>query len=105
MQQILLINDVAEMLKVSPSTISRWCEENREGKSHFPLPISIRGGKRRWLLSDIETYLGSQSTATPMGSATFTTARQQRRNAKAFQERQNAADRALERYRTKGGEA
>jgi len=96
---VLLINDVAEMLKVSPSTISRWCEESRNGKSRFPLPISIKGGKRRWLLPDIVSYLADQSTATQAPTAID---RKRRRNAKAFQERQSATDMALERYRGKG---
>ena len=29
--QILLINQVAEMLQVSPSTITRWCEDRKKG--------------------------------------------------------------------------
>ena len=61
---VLLINEVAELLKVSPSSISRWCEEARKGTSRFPLPISVKGGNRRWLRSDIEQYLAEQSTAT-----------------------------------------
>jgi len=99
MQQVLLIDGVAEMLEVSPSTISRWTGESRKGFNTFPLPISVKGGKRRWLLSDIEQYLESQSTA----KAVPPTVRQKRRSAKAFQERQAATDRALERYRQKGG--
>lgn len=96
-QSVLLIGDVAEMLAVSPSTISRWSDERRNGNGSFPLPISVKGGKRRWLLSDIEQFLSSQSTAQKP-----TTARQKRRSAKAFQERQSATDKALERYRAKG---
>ena len=96
-QKVLLINGVAELLKVSASTISRWSDEARNGNSRFPLPISVRGGKRRWLLSDIESYLASQSTVTSPVPA-----RQKRRSAKAFQERQSATDRALERYRGNG---
>ena len=94
---VLLIDEVAELLKVSASTITRWCEEARKGNSRFPLPISVRGGKRRWLASDIEGFLTSQSTAAQKP----TTARQQRRSAKAYLERQNATDRALQRYQTK----
>ena len=93
---VLLINDVAALLKVSPSTISRWSEESRNGDSKFPLPISVKGGKRRWLLSDIEGYLAGLSTA-----ALPVPARKQRRSAKAFQSRQERTDKALERYRAK----
>jgi excisionase family DNA binding protein len=92
-QRVILIKAVAEMYGVSESTISRWQEEGK-----IPATISVKGGKRRWLLSDIEQHLASQSTATQMP----TTARKQRRNAKAFAERQNATDRALAKYRAKG---
>jgi predicted DNA-binding transcriptional regulator AlpA len=98
MQQVLLINDVADMCRVSASTISRWTDESRKGRNSFPPPCSVRGGKRRWLLSDIESYLASQSTATSPVPG-----RKQRRNAKAFEERQAATDRALQRYRKGGG--
>ena len=93
---VLLINEVAEMLKVSPSSISRWCEATQKGIGNFPLPISVKGGKRRWLLSDIEGYLSGLSTATSPIPA-----RQRRRSAKAFQARQERTDKALERYRAK----
>jgi predicted DNA-binding transcriptional regulator AlpA len=93
---VLLINEVAALLKVSPSSITRFCENRRKGIGNFPLPISTRGGKRRWLQSDVENYLASQSTAmSPVP------ARKQRRCAKAFTERQSATDRALERFRGK----
>ena len=93
---VLLIGDVAAMLKVSESSIRRWCEEARKGNGKFPLPISARGGKCRWLLSDIEGYLASLSTA-----ATPIPARQQRRSTKAFQARQERTDKALERFTNK----
>lgn len=95
MQSVLLVSDVAEMLKVSPSSVRRWCVEARKGNGSFPLPISARGGKGRWLRSDIETFLASQSTATPQPAP----ARKRRSGAKAFQSRQEATDKALERYR------
>ena len=100
MHQILLINEAAEMLKVSPSTLSRWTEESRKGTGTFPLPISARGGKRRWLRSDVERYIESLSTATSPVPA-----RKPRRNAKAHAQRQSATDRALAKYRTQGDDA
>ena len=98
MTEILLINEVAERLRVSPSTVNRWLSQARKGESTFPLPISVGGGKGRWLLSDIERWLESQSIVTMP-----TPARKQRRNAAAAQARQNATERALDRFRTKGG--
>ena len=94
--KVILIGTVAEMLQVSQSSINRWCEESRKGLNTFPLPISARGGKRRWLRSDVERYLDSLSTVTPFP------ARKQRHNTKAFQTRQNVADKALAKYRTRG---
>ena len=98
MTEILLINEVAERLRVSPSTVNRWLSQARKGESTFPLPISVGGGKGRWLLSDIERWLESQSIVTMP-----TPAKTKRRNASAAQARKNATERALDRFRTKGG--
>ena len=98
--EILLIDEVAKMLKVSPSTLSRWAEESRKGTGTFPLPVSARGGKRRWLLSDIEQYLESLSTV----KAVTASVRKPRRNAKAHAQRQSVTDRALAKYRTQEDE-
>jgi len=92
-QRIVFIKEAAEMAGVSPTTIDRWRKMNL-----FPPTISMKGGKRRWLASDIETFLASQSTLTQMP-----TARKQRRSAKAFTARQDATDQALERFQGKGG--
>ena len=99
-KRILLINEVAEMVEASPSSISRWCEESRKGLNTFPLPVSARGGKRRWLLSDIEQYLESLSTV----KAVPASVRKPRRNAKAHAQRQSVTDRALAKYRTQEDE-
>jgi len=94
--KILLVDEVAELLRVSQSTINRWGEESRKGNGSFPLPISARGGKRRWSRDSIEAFIDSQTAAT-----SSVPARKQRRSAKAFQARQERTDKALERYRTK----
>ena len=36
-KRILLINEVAELVEASPSSITRWCEESRKGLNSFPL--------------------------------------------------------------------
>ena len=94
--KILLVDEVAELLRVSQSTINRWSEESRKGNGSFPLPISARGGKRRWSRDSIEAFIDSQTAATSPIPA-----RKQRRSAKAFQARQERADKALEKFRTR----
>ena len=96
--KILLVSEVSSLLRVSESTINRWCEDARKGNGCFPNPISARGGKRRWTRDSIEAFIDSQSSANSP-----TTARKQRRNDKAFAERQAATDRALAHYGVKGG--
>jgi predicted DNA-binding transcriptional regulator AlpA len=106
MTEILLINEVAERLQVSPSTVNRWLGQARRSESTFPLPISAIGGKGRWLAESIDRWLESQAVAT---SPVPPTSRTERRNDRVFQARQESTDRALERYRTKpqrkGGES
>ena len=101
--KILLVHEVAEMLRVSVPTVNRWLGEARRGAGSFPLPISTTKGKGRWIASDVEAWIACQSrpSVTPPKSV-----KQKRRNAKAFQERQATAERGLDRYRTnkhKGG--
>ena len=93
--KILLVDEVSAMLRVSESTINRWTAESRRGEITFPLPVSVRGGKRRWTLESIEVFINSLYVKPQRPP------RKQRRNATAFQERQSAADKALSRYRTR----
>ena len=98
MTEILLLPEVAQRLRVSPSTVNRWLSQARKGESTFPLPISVGGGKGRWTAASIDQWVASQAIA-----STPIPARKQRRNAAAAQARQNATERALDRFRTKGG--
>ena len=90
---VILIDEVSKMAQLSKSRINNLLSEKK-----FIRPISVAGGKRRWLRSDVVHWLESQSTITSQ-SLTFTT--QKRRNAKTHAERQESTDRALEKYRTK----
>jgi predicted DNA-binding transcriptional regulator AlpA len=63
--KVLLIAEVAALLRVSQTTIYRWTSESRAGRSDFPAPISRRKGKNRWLAADIERYIESQSAGLP----------------------------------------
>ena len=100
MSEILLIHEVAQRLRVSPSTVNRWLGQARKGESTFPLPISVGGGKGRWLAESIDQWVASQYVRDPFPAKT--SRRNDRRNAKAHVERQANVDRALAKYRTKG---
>jgi len=95
-QMIVLIDEVAARLRVSTSTVRRWLAESRAGRGNLPRPVSVPGGKLRWLASDIEAYLASQSQATP---PVVSTVRQVRRDQKEFHQRQAEADKILLRHR------
>jgi predicted DNA-binding transcriptional regulator AlpA len=88
---VVFIQEAAAMAGLSESSISRLCTEGK-----FVAPISVKGGKRRWLRADIEAYLASQSTVTQP-----TAGRKLQRYVKAFEERQQATDKALDQYRAK----
>ena len=89
--KVLLIAEVSALLRVSHSTIYRWVAESRAGRSDFPAPISRRKGKHRWLASDIERYIESQSAVT----VEFVSPVKQKKD---YQRRQEAAKAALARH-------
>ena len=91
--KVLLIDEVASLLRVSHVTIYRWTAESRAGRSNFPAPISRRKGKSRWLASDIERYLASQSS-TGIPANFVSPAKKQ----KEYQRRQDAARATLARH-------
>lgn len=93
--KILLISEVAELLRVSQSTVNRWLGQSRKGIGKFPLPISAAGGKCRWTRDSIEAFIASQESASiiPLSS------KQKRSSDHTFRERQEQTDRALNRYR------
>ena len=95
--KIILIRELAAMLRVAPITIRRWLHRARKGENSFPLPISHGdGGTLRWLAADIEAFLQSQSNTIPPVTVSTT---KQRREAKMSEHRQEAARQALERHR------
>jgi len=98
---VLLIGEVANLLRVSIPTINRWLRQSRMGQRVFPLPINTHRGKLRWLRTDIEKYIESLSVTTP---PVIPTTRKKQRGTKEYQEHQASVDRALERYRGKGNQ-
>ena len=89
--RILLIHEVAVLLRVAVVTIYRWLAERRDGRGHFPLPISERGKKLRWLASDIESFLRQQSQSNVVPPVNVVSATAQRREAKKVKQRREAA--------------
>jgi len=95
--KILLLHEVAERLRVSASTVSRWLAQARQGKTNFPLPISTARGKGRWTAESIDQWVASQYVQNPFPNRAKR--KEERRNERAFRERQAACDRALERFK------
>jgi len=89
--KILLIAEVAALFRVANVTIYRWLAESRAGRGSFPLPISGRKAKLRWLATDIERFIESQSVLPPE----FVSPVQQ---AKDYQRRQEAARAVLAKH-------
>lgn len=96
-QKILLIDEVALRLGVSPSTIRRYLQASRLGQGNFPLPISPPGCKCRWLSSDIEAYLQSQSSI--VASMKMFKPQEVKSDKKSFLQRQLQAEIALTKHR------
>jgi predicted DNA-binding transcriptional regulator AlpA len=99
--QILQITDVMALLKVSRPTVDRWVAESRAGKNDFPVPFTPPSRKLLWTSAAIEEWINSrQSTTTPQAYPT-TSAKERKREERAYRERQQRAEAALERHRPK----
>ena len=95
--EVYIIDDVAAATRLAPVSIYKAVSNRRKGIGTFPLPISAPGGKLRWLASDIEAYLQSlSSTESPVK---ITCASKRRQESKSFKQRQEAAQKALDRHR------
>ena len=93
--KILLVKDLMRILRASRPTVYRWLAERRMGIGTFPLPISQAGRQLRWNADDIEQFCQSQSNVRlPIAIANS----KQRREKKAFQDRQEAAAAVLEKH-------
>ena len=92
MEKILLIHEVAALLRVAVSTVRRW-----RGKGNFPVPISPPSGKLRWRESDIIRFIETQSTP-PANTPSVPSPTKQGKDKK---QRLEAARAALERHKVK----
>jgi predicted DNA-binding transcriptional regulator AlpA len=91
-KRVVLIDELAALLRLSKSSIYRM-----KSRRILPSPISTQGGKLRWLASDIESFIQSQSNTAP--PIKVVGASERRRKEKAFKQRQDAASKALEKHR------
>lgn len=91
--KVLKVEDVAERLGNSPPTISRWCEESRQGRNDFPLPFSQRGRRRLWTADAIEEWIARRQSAPP--ESNISTLWQAKAEAK---QRKKATESGLERH-------
>ena len=98
MEKLLLIDEVAAQMRVTPSTVRRWLSESRKGQGCYPLSISPPGSKLLWRESDIAQYIESQNPP-PVCPPIATSFKKQRREEKAYQTRQAEARAVLERHR------
>jgi predicted DNA-binding transcriptional regulator AlpA len=87
---ILLIDDLAELLRTSKSNVYKL---KKQGK--LPIPLSMPG-KLRWLASDIEAFL--QSRAPPPVNAPTAT-KQRKKQEQKYRERQQRAEQTLQRHK------
>jgi len=97
---------MAIIFSVTPETICRRvAKERREQCGYFILPISKPGERLRFLVSDVEAFLRSRSTASSPVNVVNTTA-QHKEEKVVKQERESllaAARATLERHRNKTG--
>jgi predicted DNA-binding transcriptional regulator AlpA len=98
---ILLIDELTAILRRSKSSVYRDLSQG-----NLPKPISKRGGKLRWLASDIEAFLQSQSNANP--PVNVPTTKDRKRQAKDYQRRQESTRARLQHHahnrKVKGGQ-
>lgn len=57
-EKLLKGNEVCATVGFSPTVVDRWVKEKR-----FPEPIRIMGKGKRWLASEIQTWIEQQVAA------------------------------------------
>ena len=95
-QRIYLISDLVALLRLSRSTVDRRVREARSRKSDFPLPISEQGQRLLWDAQAVEQWLAGRNKSPPQ--VNVIPAKSDKRKSRDFAERQERAQRALERH-------
>lgn len=103
MNRLLTVRDLCDLLTITYPTIYRWIKDGT-----FPEPVNGRKKKLLWSKDSIEEWMNRNQQSTPDNTVSHkvdTPAKQQKREAKSFEQRQTAARQVLERHRkTKGKE-
>ena len=100
--EIIFIDEVAKRLRLSIASVNRLLARRRRGEDElFPLPLaSAPKSKGRWLASAVDDYIEMLASVNAAKAAPVPiTAAQQRRDRKAYEQRQAAAEVALQRHR------
>ena len=101
--EILLLPEVAKRLRISTASVNRLLTRRRNGEDElFPLPISNPHvkAKGRWLARDVDEYIELLSSVNTAKAAPVPISpSKQRQEAKAYRERQQRAEQALQRHR------
>lgn len=93
MNRLLTQQEICELIRISYPTLARWLTAGT-----FPQPINGRGRKLLWTEDAIQDWIRHrQSTVTP--PVQITTVKQRKRQERAYQERQQRAEQALQRHR------
>lgn len=59
-KQLLKVEEVADILGVSKSTVWNICNpKSRQYRPDFPKPFKVSANATRWLVADVETYIGA----------------------------------------------
>jgi predicted DNA-binding transcriptional regulator AlpA len=98
-EPLLNIKDIRQIFSISQVCVYRWVSEARKGRSRFPLPINgTDGGKRKllWNRNDIEQFCQSKNAPQPL--VNVITTKQVKKQAAAYQERQQRVDEVLARH-------
>ena len=91
MQKLLTRRDLCEMLQISYPTLCRWLNANM-----IPQPLNGRRKKLLWCPTTIEQWIRERQQ--PVATAHVTSPAQQRQQAKAHEQRQEAAHATLAKH-------
>jgi predicted DNA-binding transcriptional regulator AlpA len=94
MEKLLITKEVLELTRLSYPTLYRLLNSGQ-----FPPPVNGRGRKMLWHMSQIEDWAKYRQSTQDSNTTAVSPMREQKRQAKAFKERQAAAKASLDKHR------